>query len=645
MGCLPRRRPTVGNFTRRNSTPHIHLGAAGQTQRVPPISGVPFQRINSFPMTVDHKRPRAKFSGNMDLFNPDYHFSPGGDHVLPNSDLTMYAASPNSLHMYDQEKYDMQNYVNCLSSNTRTPQKRDSGSTFDEFDLNPQFENNYDMLPNLVMDNSDLQPVSDFSNYNAQTSTCMNSDVTLTELNSNWNSESESLLDDLETIIPSCKTVSYSDGIQTNTMNQNSFNVTGQRQNNTNFPSNSQNVSRSNFQAFIKSEPMASSSLWPNPCKQSGSLSTLNSNIRKETPVQLPQSMSRSPPSVYYNSQSDRETVPKEDNKILLQKLLMTNSPSERPPVSIASVIGLKRPALPVKEENEESVEEKWKEIEKYIHDEDNDTKPTQTKRTRFDSGSSVAASFDEESIDDDESSDEDWSDTEMDFPSGASVLDDGKKGEKYFWQYNVQSKGPKGTKLKLHLDNKNPYKLPGFEDPVFDPQNTKAGIRHGGKARKGDGNDIVPSPKKLFNLGQQIRKLNHMINEVSPSNDQPASIRNESRKKKNKLASRACRLKKKAQHEANKVKLYGLEKEHSQLLQVITTIKSSVIKRARQMQELKDTDQDKLINKLDELIAQNLTLKIAGNAAEFVNSVIKAVENGDVTGGIVIEKKKNSKK
>ena len=40
---------------------------------------------------------------------------------------------------------------------------------------------------------------------------------------------------------------------------------------------------------------------------------------------------------------------------------------------------------------------------------------------------------------------------------------------------------------------------------------------------------------------------------------------RTKSRKEKNKLASRACRLKKKAQHEANKIKLCGLEDEHSE--------------------------------------------------------------------------------
>jgi hypothetical protein len=42
-----------------------------------------------------------------------------------------------------------------------------------------------------------------------------------------------------------------------------------------------------------------------------------------------------------------------------------------------------------------------------------------------------------------------------------------------------------------------------------------------------------------------------------------PFGARCKSRKEKNKLASRACRLKKKAQHEANKLKLHGLQEEH----------------------------------------------------------------------------------
>ncbi|ESO98332.1 hypothetical protein LOTGIDRAFT_231402 [Lottia gigantea] len=252
------------------------------------------------------------------------------------------------------------------------------------------------------------------------------------------------------------------------------------------------------------------------------------------------------------------------------------------------------------------------------------------------DSESSMTGSFDD-SNEDDDSSDEEFSDGEMDMShlNNTSVLEDGKKGEKFFWQYNVQSKGPKGTKLKLHLDSKNPHKLKNFEDPVFDPNNTKSGIRHGGKARKGDGNDIVPSPRKLFSLGVQIRRLNHMINEISANNDQSASKRNELRKKKNKLASRACRLKKKAQHEANKVKLFGIGKEHSQLIEVIKTIKGELKKKARDVENETLSNKENLISTLDRLIANKLTDRIAGNTTVYVNSVIKTVEGGDTTGGI----------
>lgn len=51
----------------------------------------------------------------------------------------------------------------------------------------------------------------------------------------------------------------------------------------------------------------------------------------------------------------------------------------------------------------------------------------------------------------------------------------------------------------------------------------------------------------------------------MTPVSELPFNVRPKSRKEKNKLASRACRLKKKAQHEANKIKLYGLEIEHSE--------------------------------------------------------------------------------
>lgn len=88
--------------------------------------------------------------------------------------------------------------------------------------------------------------------------------------------------------------------------------------------------------------------------------------------------------------------------------------------------------------------------------------------------------------------------------------------------------------------------------------------IQHSGKARKGDGNDLTPNPRKLHNIGKELDKLGRTINHMTSVNESPFKERPKLRKEKNKLASRACRLKKKAQHEANKIKLYGLETEHS---------------------------------------------------------------------------------
>lgn len=64
--------------------------------------------------------------------------------------------------------------------------------------------------------------------------------------------------------------------------------------------------------------------------------------------------------------------------------------------------------------------------------------------------------------------------------------------------------------------------------------------------------------------IGKELDKLGRVIHDMTPVSELPFNVRPTSRKEKNKLASRACRLKKKAQHEANKIKLFGLENEHS---------------------------------------------------------------------------------
>ena len=81
----------------------------------------------------------------------------------------------------------------------------------------------------------------------------------------------------------------------------------------------------------------------------------------------------------------------------------------------------------------------------------------------------------------------------------------------------------------------------------------------------------MTPNSDKLFNLGLQIhdfiQKSYQMNNSANTSIDSNNHEKVNLKREKNKIASRACRLKKKAQHEANKLKLYGLNQEHSNKL------------------------------------------------------------------------------
>lgn len=51
------------------------------------------------------------------------------------------------------------------------------------------------------------------------------------------------------------------------------------------------------------------------------------------------------------------------------------------------------------------------------------------------------------------------------------SVSSSGRKEKTYFWQYNTQSKGPKGKRLCKAVREDDPYVLHDFEDPVFDAE------------------------------------------------------------------------------------------------------------------------------------------------------------------------------
>lgn len=52
-----------------------------------------------------------------------------------------------------------------------------------------------------------------------------------------------------------------------------------------------------------------------------------------------------------------------------------------------------------------------------------------------------------------------------------------GKKS-RFFWQYNVQAKGPKGQRLVIKTQAADPHHLSEATDPVFSPNCSIRGIK-----------------------------------------------------------------------------------------------------------------------------------------------------------------------
>ncbi|BET02103.1 BRLZ [Nesidiocoris tenuis] len=231
-----------------------------------------------------------------------------------------------------------------------------------------------------------------------------------------------------------------------------------------------------------------------------------------------------------------------------------------------------------------------------------------------------------------DYSSDGGESNSDNEGAAGGGSSSKNPKKERFFWQYNVQAKGPKGQRLVLKTKQEDPHRLNEITDPVFSPQCSLQGIKHSGKARKGDGNDLTPNPRKLQLIGKELDKLNKSINDMTPVSELPFTARTDTRKEKNKLASRACRLKKKAQHEANKIKLHGLESEHKRLLTGISQMKQNLVTRVRGEGP---SDPAEIKAAVDKIVKTATKLKIAGNTTEFVNKVLEKMKQGVANGGL----------
>ncbi|VDK39849.1 unnamed protein product [Taenia asiatica] len=156
-------------------------------------------------------------------------------------------------------------------------------------------------------------------------------------------------------------------------------------------------------------------------------------------------------------------------------------------------------------------------------------------------------------------------------------------------------------------------YPLVVFEDPV----QKRNDLVHCSKLRRGDGNDVTPNILRLRSMGDELDRLSAQITRqgeiimagggggggggpagaggggggdlsslLPPSRFEmeavvPPSWRvEEAKREKNKLASKICRLKKKAFHESNKIKYTGLGLEYKELASLITSLKKMIAQR-----------------------------------------------------------------
>ncbi|XP_024122418.1 CREB3 regulatory factor [Oryzias melastigma] len=210
---------------------------------------------------------------------------------------------------------------------------------------------------------------------------------------------------------------------------------------------------------------------------------------------------------------------------------------------------------------------------------------------------------------------------------AGVSSRKRGKR--RYFWEYSEQLTPSKQERL-LKPSEWDRHTLPSNLYQKNGPLHGKYMLK---KSRRTDVEDLTPNPRKLLQIGTELRKLNKVISDLTPVSELPLTARPRSRKEKNKLASRACRLKKKAQYEANKVKLWGLSTEYDRLLFVINAIKEEIMVRV----EDSSPRSTNMTETLEQLIQETLVPSpVAGQTSEFVNKILENTSRGDPTGGLV---------
>ncbi|XP_043971447.1 CREB3 regulatory factor-like [Gambusia affinis] len=192
------------------------------------------------------------------------------------------------------------------------------------------------------------------------------------------------------------------------------------------------------------------------------------------------------------------------------------------------------------------------------------------------------------------------------------------------FWEYRRSRESATKKKLGSNVH----WSLSWSSSTLPSTLYRREGKKGRRKARKTDASDLTPNPQKLHNIGEQLQKLNAAIKGMGPVNDLPAMARARSRKEKNKLASRACRLKKKAQHEANKIKLWGLNQEYENLLGALLRIKEVIRQRVESSEE-EDGDERGMTQRLEDILKESSGPLVAGRTKDFVQRILDASASG----------------
>ncbi|CAL9685292.1 unnamed protein product [Knipowitschia caucasica] len=291
----------------------------------------------------------------------------------------------------------------------------------------------------------------------------------------------------------------------------------------------------------------------------------------------------------------------------------------------------------PEDEEDDEEAEEEEEEEEEEHDDEDHD----EDHDEGFGSDHELLSDNDDEDDDDDYEADKDddmsdafsepGCDVEMEDIKGLTAgVPSRKRGKRrYFWEYSEQLTPTKQERM-LKPSEWDRHTLPSNLYQKNGPLHGKYMLK---KSRRTDVEDLTPNPRKLLQIGTELRKLNKVISDLTPVSELPINARPRSRKEKNKLASRACRLKKKAQYEANKVKLWGLSTEYDRLLFVINSIKEEIVSRV----EDSAPRATNMTESLDKLVQDMLVSPpVAGQTSDFVNKILENTGRGDPTGGLV---------